>query len=200
MTDETLNYNGPARVFHWLIALLILSLLGVGFFMTGMDSDPVKFEIYGLHKAVGITVLLLAFLRLGWRLYSDTPKSISDHKQWEKTLSKTIHFVLYLAIFAMPLSGWAMSAAGGHPVSFFGLFQMPPIVPKIKEIGAFAHEAHAIIAYVIIGCVALHMAGAIKHHVIDKDVTLKRMGGNIIFAFIGAVLLLAAVLFAVGIV
>ena len=192
MTESVDKYNVGARVFHWSIALLILMLLCVGFYMDQMSASPFKFQLYGWHKAFGITVLGLALLRVIWRLSSKTPESLSAHKRWEKMLSKTIHIVLYIAMVAMPLSGWVMSSAGGHAVSFFGLFDMPSIVSENTDLGRMANQAHGLLAYVIIGCVCLHILGALKHHIVDRDATLSRMGGHVLFGVIGLALLAIA--------
>lgn len=192
MSDDIQNYNTVSRIFHWSVALLILGLLIVGFFMEGMNPEPLKFKIYGWHKALGMVVIGLGVARIIWKHASQSPNSLSTHKKWEKMLSKTIHIVLYILIIAMPLSGWIMSSAGGYPVSFFGLFEFPNIVEKNKELGRIANQVHGILAYALVGCVGLHVVGAIKHHVIDKDVTLNRMGGNLIFAVLGVLALAVA--------
>ena len=182
-------------MFHWSIALLILGLLAVGFYMVGMEPAPFKYKIYGWHKALGITVIALAVLRIIWTLRTQKPKPLSTHKNWEKGLSKTIHIVLYLAMIGMPMSGWIMSSAGGYPVSFFGLFEVPSIVEKNKELGALANQIHEILGYVLIVCAGLHVVGALKHHVIDKDETLRRMGGHFVLGVLGLIVLAIAFFF-----
>lgn len=194
MSGEVQNYNVVSRVFHWSVALLILGLLIVGFYMGGLEP-PFKFKVYGWHKALGITVIALGVFRVVWKFYSASPKSLNTHKQWEKYLSKTIHVVLYFLIIAMPLSGWVMSSAGGHPVSFFGLFGVPAIVGEDKELSKLANELHEILAYALIVCIGLHVVGALKHHVIDKDATLNRMGANFVLALLGMIALAAALFF-----
>lgn len=170
------KYGVVAKGFHWIIGLSILGLLAVGFFMTDLDrSVPYKFELYGIHKAIGISVLALASLRIIWRFINVHPSSLPSHAAWEKMLSKIIHFGLYIAMIGMPLSGWVMSSAGGHKVSFFGLFTVPAIVDKNPELGGLAHDTHGILGYVLLGMVALHIAGAAKHHILDRDITLTRM-------------------------
>lgn len=191
--DDTHNYNPVSRVFHWLVAVLILGLIPVGFYMEQMSSSPLKFEIYGWHKSLGISVLLLAFLRVGWKIYKKPPSSLTTHKCWEKLLSKTIHIVLYIAIFVMPLSGWVMSNSGGYAVQFFGLFEMPKLVEKDKFISDLARSVHEIAGFVVMGCVGFHVVGALKHHYSDKDATLTRMGGRPVVGFIAILVLLLTV-------
>ena len=195
MSGKVERYNTVSRGFHWAVAVLILGLLIVGFFMDTIEPSPFKYQVYGWHKATGIAVLFLGVCRIIWKHITQTPESLSAYKQWEKILSKTIHIVLYVAIIAMPLSGWIMSSAGGYPISFFGLFEVPGIVSKVSELGKLAKEAHEIWAWIIIGCVVLHIAGALKHHILDKDTTLNRMGGNLIFAVFGLLALAIALSF-----
>lgn len=185
MQNETSKYNAGARGFHWATALLILGLLPAGFYMVAMEFSPLKLQIYGLHKSLGLTVLILAIFRILWRGFFKPPSSLDTHKAWEKALSKTIHIVLYIAIVLMPLSGWVMSSAGDFPVTFFGLFDVPKIVPKNENIFETSRSVHEILGFIIVGCVGLHIMGALKHHLIDKDATLSRMGGHVVYGFLG---------------
>lgn len=164
-----------AKGFHWVVALLILGLLAVGFCMEDLAPDPFKFQIYGIHKALGIAVLALAAARLVWRIVNIVPASPPHHKTWEKILSRCADYALYALMFAMPLSGWAMSSAGGHPVGFFGLFELPPLVGKDPDLGKAMNALHGTLAWALIGVLSLHAAGALKHHFIDRDDTLRRM-------------------------
>lgn len=169
------SYGAVAKGFHWVIAVLIIGLLAVGLYMSDLPPDPFKFQLYGMHKAFGITVLGLAVLRLLWRFSAVVPASLPHHAQWEKFLARAAHYALYALMIAIPLSGWAMSSAGGHPVSFFGLFEIPPLVGKNPELGHDLAELHETLAWTLMGVLALHIAGAIKHHFVDKDETLRRM-------------------------
>lgn len=188
------NYHTGSRIIHWLSAVLILGLLLIGFWMVGMEYSPFKLEIYGLHKSFGLTILFLAFLRMTWRIIYKPPAALNTHKQWEKALSKTIHIVLYISLFAMPVSGWVMSSAGDYPTSFFGLFDMPKITPKNADLFELGKEIHEILAFIVIGCVGLHILGALKHHMIDKDATLTRMGGHPILGILALIILAVTVL------
>ena len=174
MKNTENSYGSVAKGFHWIVGLLMIGLVIVGLIMDDFEA-PFKFEVYGWHKALGIAVLALASLRLIWRFMNVQPKSMPTHKPWEKTLAHAAHWALYAAMFIMPLSGWAMSSAGGYPIDFFGLFEVPPLVEKNKELGGIFHEIHEIAGYALIGLIGLHAAGAIKHHVLDKDDTLRRM-------------------------
>ncbi len=175
VTNTNTAYGAVALSLHWLIGLSILGLLGMGLYMEGITDTYTRFQIYQIHKSLGITVLGLAAARVIWRFANVTPMSLPEHKQWEKKLAGLTHFLLYVFMFAMPLSGWIMSAAGGRQVSFFGLFNMPAIIPVNEELGKAARAAHGYIAYTLMFFIALHAAGAIKHYLIDRDSTLTRM-------------------------
>lgn len=194
MKHDPSKYNAGARFFHWASAFLILILLPMGFYMGGMEFSPAKLQVIGLHKSLGLSVLLLVLMRISWRIFFKPPSALSTHEQWERLLSKTIHVVLYIAILFIPISGWVMSSAGDFPISFFGLFEMPNIVQKDENIFEFSRSVHEYLALVIIGCVGLHVIGALKHQWIDKDATMQRMGASSLLGFLAILFLGAATL------
>lgn len=169
------SYGSPAKFFHWLIFLLIATLLAVGFLMTDMANTPDKFFVYGLHKSIGVVVLSLAILRLCWKLNNITPRLPNTMRAIEKLGAHGMHWLLYALMLAMPLSGWLMSSASGFPVSVFGLFTLPDLVPPDKELKVFFKDAHELIAYLIIFCVLMHALAALLHHYRHKDNVLLRM-------------------------
>lgn len=168
------EYGLIAKIFHWIIAFLIIGLLPVGLFMGGMENSPLKFQIFAMHKSFGLLVFFLGIARLVWRFISPPPDHLENHQKWEVTLAGAAHFWLYVCIIGMPLSGWLMSNAGEFPVPFFGT-QMPTLIDKNEQLGNLFYQTHEILAYTLLFVLALHAAGALKHHVIDKDETLGRM-------------------------
>ena len=168
------KYGFVAKFFHWVIALMIISLLAVGLYMTGLKFSPEKFELYDLHKATGIVVLFLAVLRVFWRFKNIQPDPVIMPKLQELG-AKVGHVLLYVAMFVMPLSGWAMSSSAGYPVSVFGLWTMPPLVGKDKAFSELMSEIHEFSGYALIALIVVHAAAALHHHFIVKDETLKRM-------------------------
>ncbi|MCM2343168.1 MAG: cytochrome b [Alphaproteobacteria bacterium] len=169
------RYGAVAIGFHWIVAVLVITLLAVGLVMTDMKPGPDMFKIYATHKSIGIMVLGLVVLRLLWKLTNPRPASLPTHRTWERLLAKAVHLFLYFAIIAMPLSGWIMSSAKGFPVSVFGWFTLPDLVAPDKDLSKAANEFHELIAYTLIVAIVLHFSGALKHHLIDKDGTLRRM-------------------------
>ncbi len=171
------SYGAVARGLHWLTALIILGIILAGLYMTTLPNSPDKFQIYALHKSFGLLVLWLVGFRLLWRSFNEQPEAHTSHKLWERLSAKIAHLLLYIAMIAMPLSGWLMSSAGEYPVPFFG-FQMPDLVGKNPDLAKLMHQTHQLLSYILIGVIGLHGLGALKHHFIDKDSTLVRMMAN----------------------
>lgn len=192
------TYGLIARFFHWAIASLILGLICVGFYMTSLAYSPEKIALYGTHKSFGLLVLWLVGLRLIWRQFSKPPSDDLGHEFWEKILAGIAHFFLYIAMIGMPLTGWLMSSAGEYPVPFFGI-EMPDLVGKDPSLARVMNAAHEIIAFILIAVIGLHALGALKHHFIDKDDTLKRMiGAGATIKAVIVVIILALFFAAVG--
>ncbi len=163
------SYGTMSKVIHWIMALGIIMLIVVGIYMTGLDKeDPSRLQIYGMHKSFGALMMMLIIVRLIWLRITPAPALPSVFNAKEQMLTKGVHKLLYLLMLVVPFSGYIMSNAGGYPIKFFGLFELPALVGKSKAIGGFAHEAHEILGFVMLAFILLHMAGAIKHRLQDK--------------------------------
>lgn len=172
------TYSGTAKFLHWVIGVTIITLICVGIYMANIDFDGdggVRSQLYGLHKSTGIVVLGLMVCRVLWRTFTTYPASNTVHKKWEIILSKLVHGVLYIMAFSMPLSGWAMSSSYGSTVSVYGLFKLPPLVKENPPMGETWAVIHEFGGYALIAVIVIHAAGALKHHIIDRDDTLRRM-------------------------
>lgn len=170
MSSTTLErYNGISRALHWLSALVIFGLLGVGLYMTGLaDDDPARGQIYGLHKSIGVLSLFLVIARLVWLRIAAAPALPSVFSSKEKAVMKGLQGLLYLLMLLVPVSGYVMSVSAGYAVSFFGLFELPMLLGESESRAGFASAAHEFMAYGIIAVVLLHIAGAMKHRLKDK--------------------------------
>jgi cytochrome b561 len=175
LRNTTLIYGSIAKMFHWLMFVLIAGLIAVGLIMADMETSPDKLKLIGMHKAIGIIVLFLAALRLGWKMCNTSPLMPSSLKAWQLKAAKAAHLLLYFFMIAMPLSGWAMSSAAGYPVSVFGLFIMPNLVDPSQELREVFGETHEIMAWGLMATIALHVGAALQHHFIYKDNILRRM-------------------------
>ncbi len=175
MLKNTLNsYGSLTKFIHWLMALIIISLIAVGFFMADMENSDQKWFLYGTHKAFGIIVLSLIPLRIIWRLMNPQPTLPKSLPNWQKKAANANILFLYLCMVAMPLSGFIMSFFGNHPISMFGIFTIPAI-ERVPAISGFAHETHEILALAITASISLHILGALHHHFTKHDQVLKRM-------------------------
>jgi cytochrome b561 len=175
MLKNTQNsFGSVSRIFHWLMSIMIICLLCVGFYMSGLENSPGKFEIYGLHKSTGVVVLLLVLLRIVWRLMNITPNLLDTMPSWQVLGYKIGITAMYILMLGMPISGVLMSRFGGHDISVFGLFAIPA-AEKNEAISYLAWNMHGIGAWAFVVFVTLHAGVAIYHHFINKDRLLMRM-------------------------
>jgi cytochrome b561/polyisoprenoid-binding protein YceI len=177
------RYTAVAIILHWLIALSIVSLIGVGWYMGDMAPGADQFAVIQLHKSFGITVLVLSVARVVWRLMNPPPPE-PPMPGWQALASRLVHISFYVLIIAMPLTGWIMVSASpaGIGTKLFGVMEWP----HIPGLSTLPHETkeqlhdplefvHSKLAWVIIVLLGLHVAGALKHQFIDRDGLLARM-------------------------
>lgn len=169
------SYGSVAKFFHWLIALIVICLLIAGYFMGDIGDKALKFQVFNLHKLFGLLILSLVILRLLWRFANPIPTLPPSMALWERLLEKAVKFFLYLSLFVMPLSGWIFSTAAGHAPHIGNYLLAAPFVPKSKVLADQIFNIHATFAVIIIVLLCLHIAGALKHHLINKDNVLIRM-------------------------
>lgn len=173
LKNSETHFGFIAIFLHWLMAILIIGLLTVGLYMTSLPIGLLKLKLYGWHKALGILVLTLIFLRIIWRLTNVTP--ILSLPWLERIAARLAHLALYVLMLAMPLSGWFMSSAADLPPSFFGLFTLPSLVAPNDELRQLFGLIHEWLGYGLITIIIIHTLAALKHHFIDKDDILRRM-------------------------
>lgn len=162
------RYGSLSKALHWAMAVMIIALVIVGLYMTGLEKeDPNRINIYNLHKAVGALTLFLLVIRVTWLRASPAPELPSVFSKNERVLTQGVRSLLYLLMALVPVSGYVLSTAAGYSVHFFGLFDLPVLFEKNKALADFAHEAHEILGYTILGFVVLHAAGAIKHKLLN---------------------------------
>lgn len=170
------RYTTVAIVFHWLIALLIVGSFTMGLVMTEIPGiTPTKLKYYSWHKWAGVTILLLATLRLLWRLSHAAPPYPAHMPGWQKTAANVLHGLLYVLMFAVPLSGYLYTLSAGVPVVWFGLFQLPVIIDPNPALKPVLKALHFWLNMTLATCVAGHVGAALKHHFIDRDGLIKRM-------------------------
>jgi cytochrome b561 len=173
------RYCGVAIALHWLLALTIVGLLSLGFYMTDLPFSPWRLKLYNWHKWAGITFLVLSAGRLLWRLTHRPPAlpvAISQAMPvWQTRAYHATHHLLYLLFFVVPLLGWAYSSAAGFPIVWFGQITLPDLLGADKALAQLIKPWHKLSALALLGLAALHVAAALKHHWIDRDGLLLRM-------------------------
>ena len=168
-------YTRTAIVIHWLVALGIFAAFPLGLYMHDLPLSPRKLQLYSYHKWLGITVLLLVIARLVWRRLHQPPPLDAAMPHWQRAAAHGTHHLLYLLMFIVPLSGWLMSSALGFSVVWFGVLPLPDLIGKDKVLGETLKEVHEALNYTLLLLVVAHVAGALKHQLIDRDGTLARM-------------------------
>lgn len=164
-----------ARGLHWLIAALILAQFVIGSIAEEMKLTPAKLDLFVWHKSIGVTVLLLAVLRLAWRLGNPPPAPPAGTPRWEQRLAAAAHAVLYVLIFAVPVSGWWVSDASRVPFKAFFAVPMPDFIATDRDLQEAAAEVHEALTLVLLVVVVLHIAAAFRHHFLLRDDVLRRM-------------------------
>jgi cytochrome b561 len=175
MQPAPAHYTRTAVALHWILALLIIGNLAFGLYVAGLPISPAKLRTISWHKWVGVTILLIAAVRLAWRLRHPAPALPSTMAPWEQRAANAAHVLLYVLFFAAPITGWLFSSAAGFPVVYFGLLPLPDLVPKNRELADALRAAHKWINYTMAAVIVLHAAAAVKHHFHDRDDVLVRM-------------------------
>jgi cytochrome b561 len=174
LRNTTRAWGAVSKSLHWLIVLLIINQWAIAQYAEGL-SLAAKGPVLNLHKSFGMTILALAIIRLVWRLSNPVPSLEGLTRSWERVLATISHVLLYGLLFAMPISGWLMSSARNFPVSWFGRFQFPDLVAPSQALYRQMNDLHETLFAALVVVAMLHVAGALKHHVIDRNEVLRRM-------------------------
>lgn len=174
------RYHPLAVVLHWLLASMIVGTIVLGLYMTGLPFSMQRLRLFNWHKWIGITILALSLLRLGWRLRHPPPplpaSVVEAMPGWQRVAHSGTHRLLYVLFFVVPLLGWAYSSAYGFPVVLFGVLPLPDLWPVDKPLAEnLLKPLHQAGAFALAGLALLHALAAIKHHFFDHDGLLDRM-------------------------
>lgn len=170
---KSMRYNGVARAFHTVIALMVVFNLITGI---GGESMEKVWVPYPAHKATGILILLLSVGRIAWRFTWTAPAWPATMGTVQRLIAKITHLAFYALMLIVPVTGWIMSSASKYPISIYGMFDWPKLaVAKDSALAGIAHEGHEILGFLMAGLVLLHVAAALHHHFIIKDSILRRM-------------------------
>ncbi|WMJ71223.1 cytochrome b [Stenotrophomonas sp. 24(2023)] len=170
------TFTALARALHWLMAVLIVAMLFIGVAM--VSSIAARPALIDLHRPLGIAILVLAILRLAYRLQHRPPALPADLPRWQVAAAHASHVLLYALMLAMPLIGWAMLSAGGYPIVLSAGLQLPAIAPHDAALYAWLRSAHGWLAYLLFAVVMAHLGAALFHHWVRRDGVLRSMLGT----------------------
>jgi len=166
-------YGAVAQAFHWIIVLGFVVQFSLAWYMEDLPNTPYKIEVYNLHKSIGVSLLILATLRLAWRWANPVPPLPPGRPRWEAWASKASHVGLYGLLFLQPLSGLTMALFSAYPSRIWGMTLPRPGASEALEDSA--HAVHFYLQWAILALVAVHVAAALRHHFMLHDAVLRRM-------------------------
>lgn len=169
------RYTRTAIFLHWLVALGLIGTFVLGFYMEGLPLSPNKLKLYAWHKWAGMSLLVIIVVRLAWRLSHPAPALPLEMSPLSRLMAHAGHWLLYVLMLAIPISGWLMSSAQGFQVVWFGVVPLPDLVPKDKALGELFLSVHVVLNYTMLVAVIGHVGAALQHHFIKKDTILTRM-------------------------
>lgn len=176
-TDD--RYGTVSVLLHWATAALVVGLFGLGLWMTSLSYyDPWYRTGPWLHKGLGVALVTLLVLRLAWRAVNHRPAPEPGHSRTERVAARVAHLALYGLLFAVAVAGYLISTADGRPLEVFGWFEIPALVTGIPNQEDVAGEVHYWFAVSLVSLAAVHALAALKHHLLDRDRTLRRMLGR----------------------
>lgn len=174
MMNDKDRYGAIAKILHWITALAIVGMFPFAWWMTDLPLGLQKLEMYGLHKSAGVLVLIVTVGRLAWRAINPKPEFLGT-ADWQRKASDVTHYAMYGCLLALPIIGILHSNAANFPISVFGLFTVPSLIAPDRAWVEPLSEAHEVVGIALLVLLGLHVAAALKHHLFDRDDTLRRM-------------------------
>lgn len=174
-TTHSQRYSALAIALHWVVAMLVLAQIALGWWMQGIAKQPAgpRADAFNLHKSIGLTILALMVVRILWRI-THRPPALPAMPPWQARLARATHGLLYVLLVIQPLAGYLGSAFSGYPVKYFGV-TLPGWAPQSIPLKDFMSAVHLATSWLIAAAVLLHLAGVAKHVVVDRDGLLLRM-------------------------
>ena len=170
------RYGLAARLLHWSVAVLILGLVWLGWYMVDLTYyDAWYNDSLAWHKALGMVALVLGVVKIAWTVHSRPPAYVESLKRWERAAATAVHHVFYAMMVLIPLTGYLVSTSEGEGIDLWGWFTVPAVVVAGEGMRDLAIEAHYWCAYGTLAIAAGHAAAALKHQFLDRDGTLRRM-------------------------
>jgi len=177
LKSDANRWGSLARFFHWTVVALLLVQATLGLVMVQLPKKPGVIAYFTFHKSLGLTILLLAILRLGWRLFDGRPQDPPSMPRWQVAAARSGHVLLYALLFAVPLSGWLFdSTVALRPLYWWNLVKLPNLAGgPAPDLKAFAQALHLILFWLLALVAAGHATAALVHHFVDRDDVLRRM-------------------------
>jgi cytochrome b561 len=169
------TYTVTARIIHWITAAIVLSMIPIGFIMANLDSGPTQDFLFELHLSLGTMLLPLVLVRVVWRLTHTPPPLPSDIPPLQRFVASATHYLLYATLIVQPILGWIGVSAYRAPISFFGLFELPPIWREDRAFSDQIFVVHRNVAFIMAALILMHFGGAMYHQLIRQDHLLRRM-------------------------
>ena len=175
LTNSDRRYGAVALSLHWIVAGLVFAAIAIAAYMTDLPLGPDAIEVYNLHKSLGILILVLMVPRLLWRLVSPAPPLPDSMAGAERLAAKASHLLLYCLLLAQPVIGILHSNAANFPIVVFDSLTLPPLIGPDDALKNLLTTIHGVAGWTILGLVLLHIAAALRHHLVLKDDILRRM-------------------------
>jgi cytochrome b561 len=175
MTVSTAGYTSAAKVLHWLVLVLLIAQFVVAWTMPHIGRNTPVTTLISLHFTIGLVILAVAAIRLGWRVTRGAPEPEAGLPSWQAASARAVHWLLYLLLFMLPLLGWINASWRGMPIVMFGI-ELPRLVSTRAPGWGWTGDLHATLSnYLLLGLVGLHVAAALYHYFIRRDGVLQRM-------------------------
>ena len=176
--DTTRSYGLISVLFHWITAVLVAGLFGIGWYMVELTYyDRLYNVLPHWHKSVGMLFVLILFLRVFWRLLAGKPEALASHRRHELIAAPLVQWTMQLLLVVIVVSGYLIPTAAGRPIDVFDWFSVPALISDLRNQEVHSGLVHRYASYVLVAVVLLHVTAALKHHFMDKDSTLERMLG-----------------------
>jgi cytochrome b561 len=173
--NDQRRWGVVAQILHWLIAAMVIIMLGLGWYMSDLPSGPHQREMYQLHASLGLTVLALVVIRLGWRLVNVRPAYPAHMAPWQRTVAKTTHFLLYALLLLQPAVGFLQADAADLRLVVWGMLPLPSVLAPNEPLAETLVGFHDLIATVLAILILIHITAALRHHFWLKDDVMRRM-------------------------
>lgn len=169
------RWGAVSQALHWGVVVLVLVMATLGLVMVDLPASASTARLYALHKSLGLSILALMLLRLGWRLHAGAPPALAGVPRAQARLAAFVHGLLYALLLALPVSGWVINSSSGFPLRWFGLFRVPQFGGRDEALNALAKQCHETLFWALAIVALVHAGAALWHHLFRRDATLARM-------------------------